>query len=98
MRKKIILINGINKNIFLIQSDIAHGIKRNNSTANENKSFKLSKRKCLTNSSGPTNVTPTLKPQDITAIPTVARATQIWSFCQITRDSQTMLVFFFQIT
>ncbi|XP_022163847.1 period circadian protein isoform X2 [Myzus persicae] len=71
-------------------SDIAHGIKRNNSTANENKSFKLSKRKCLSNSSGPTNVTQPFKHQDIAATPTVARATQIWSFCQITRDSQTM--------
>ncbi|XP_060852245.1 period circadian protein isoform X1 [Rhopalosiphum padi] len=71
-------------------SDIAHGIKRNNSTINENNSCKLSKRKCLSNISSPTNVTQPLECQDIATTPIVTRATQIWSFCQITRDSQTM--------
>ncbi|XP_025207496.1 period circadian protein [Melanaphis sacchari] len=69
-------------------SDIVHGIKRNSSTVN--KSCKLSKRKCLSNISGHTNVTQPLECQNIETTPTVARSTQVWSFCQITRDSQTM--------
>ncbi|CAH1738264.1 period circadian protein isoform X1 [Aphis gossypii] len=73
-------------------SDIAHGMKRKNSTVNENKSCKLSKRKCLSNISSPTNVAQPqpIEYQDIPTTPTVARSTQIRSFCQITRDSQTM--------
>ncbi|XP_060874807.1 period circadian protein homolog 2 isoform X3 [Metopolophium dirhodum] len=80
--------NFSNQTIYI--PDIAHGIKRNNSNANEDKSCKLSKRKCLSNISGLTNVTQPPEHQDIATTPTVARATQIWSFCQITRDSQTM--------
>ncbi|XP_029344822.1 period isoform X2 [Acyrthosiphon pisum] len=80
--------NFSNQTIYI--PDIAHGIKRNNSNANEDKSCKLSKRKCLSNISGLTNVTQPPEHQDIATTPTVARSTQIWSFCQITRDSQTM--------
>jgi len=69
-------------------------MKRKNSTVNENKSCKLSKRKCLSNISSPTNVAQpqSIEYQDIPTTPTVARSTQIRSYCQITRDSQTMLV------
>lgn len=59
----------------------------------ENKSCKLTKIKHLVDND-PTNViTQTQINEEIATTHTVARATQIWPPCKITRDSQTMLVF-----
>lgn len=77
--------------LLFIQSDIARGIKRSNSSAYENNSCKLTKKKHLKNNNS-TNASESHEIENILAIPTVARATQIWSPCQITRDSQTTLV------
>uniref|UniRef100_A0A2S2QT40 Period circadian protein n=1 Tax=Sipha flava TaxID=143950 RepID=A0A2S2QT40_9HEMI len=74
-------------------ADLTYGVKRSSSSAFESNSFELNKKKCLINRDH-TIVTQTQdKDEDTVAVThTVARATQIWSPCQITRDSQTTSV------
>lgn len=75
---------------------MTHGIKRNMSSQYENKSCKITKIKHFVSNNQPTNVnTPTQTNEEIATTHTVARATQIWPPCKITRDSQTMLVFLY---
>lgn len=58
-------------------------------------SCKLNKIKRLTNCSTNDGNIQTQENEDVVIAPTVAKATQIWPPCKITRDSQTMLVFLY---
>lgn len=77
---------------FLFKVDTTHGVKRSNSSVYENSSCKFTKRKHRV-SSNSNVVTQTQDNEDIAVTHTVARGTQIWPPCQITRDSQTTFVF-----
>ncbi|XP_050534913.1 period circadian protein isoform X3 [Daktulosphaira vitifoliae] len=69
-------------------SDTTHGIKRSNSSMHDNK---IAKRKHAMVNNPTTVNTQTQDSETSPMTPTVARSTQIWPPCLISRDSQTMV-------